>query len=67
MAIPLSAHRRGRLKLWLLEGLHEVPAGPHAVTAWLPPRAGQPARIARGTVTAAGSLAELSLRLAPVP
>ena len=29
MAIPLSAHRRGRLKLWLLEGLHEVPAGPH--------------------------------------
>ena len=30
MAIPLSAHRRGRLKLWLLEGLHEVPAGPHA-------------------------------------
>ena len=30
MAIRLSDHRRGRLKLWLLEGLHEVPAGPHS-------------------------------------
>ncbi|HSK01766.1 MAG TPA: hypothetical protein VK932_11020 [Kofleriaceae bacterium] len=47
--------------------LRGVPPGPHAVTAWLPPRAGQPARIARGTVTAAvGSLAELTLQLAPV-
>jgi hypothetical protein len=37
------------------------------VIAWLPPRAGQPARIARGTVTAAvGTLAELTLQLAPV-
>src|SRR5262245_43665951 len=30
MAIALSDHRRGRWKLWLLEGLHEVPAGPHS-------------------------------------
>jgi len=45
--------------------LHAVPPGPHAVTAWLPPRAGQPARLARGTVTAvAGQLAELTLQLA---
>ncbi len=48
--------------------LRGLPAGPHAVTAWLPPRAGQPARLARGTVTvAAGALAELTLRLEPVP
>ena len=33
MSIGISAHRRGRLKLWLLEGLHEVPAGPHAAPA----------------------------------
>jgi hypothetical protein len=47
--------------------LRGVPPGPHAVIAWLPPRAGQPARIARGTVTAAvGALAELTLQLAPV-
>jgi hypothetical protein len=45
--------------------LRSLSAGPHAVTAWLPPRAGQPARLARGTVTAvAGSLAELTLQLA---
>ena len=48
--------------------LHGVSPGAHAVTAWLPPRAGQPARIARGTVTVApGALAELSLPLTPVP
>jgi hypothetical protein len=47
--------------------LRGVPPGPHAVIAWLPPRAGQPARIARGTITAAvGALAELTLQLAPV-
>lgn len=47
--------------------LRDVPPGPHAVTAWLPPRAGQPARLARGTVTAApGQLAELTLQLAPI-
>jgi hypothetical protein len=33
--------------------LHGVPEGPHAVTAWLPPRSGQPARIGRGTVNVA--------------
>jgi hypothetical protein len=48
--------------------LHGVSPGAHAVTAWLPPRAGQPARIARGTVTVVpGALAELSLPLTPVP
>ncbi len=41
-------------------------AGPHAVTAWLPPRAGQPARIGRGTATVTSSeLAELTVTLAP--
>lgn len=41
-------------------------AGPHAATAWLPPRAGQPARLARGTATVeAGKLAELTLKLTP--
>jgi hypothetical protein len=48
--------------------LRGVAPGAHAVTAWLPPRAGQPARIARGTITAvADTLAELTLQLAPVP
>jgi len=45
---------------------HNLAVGPHAVTAWLPPRAGQPARIGRGTATvAAGDLAELTVTLAP--
>jgi hypothetical protein len=40
--------------------------GAHAVTAWLPPRAGQPGRSGRGTVTiVAGDLAELTITLAP--
>jgi hypothetical protein len=39
-----------------------VPAGTHAVTAWLPPRSGQPARIAKGTVNvAAGALTDVTL------
>ena len=43
-----------------------VAAGPHAITAWLPPRAGQPGRIGRGVATvAAGDLAELTVTLAP--
>jgi hypothetical protein len=42
--------------------LRGVPAGTHAVTAWLPPRSGQPARVARGKVTVtAGALAEVTL------
>lgn len=42
----------------------DVPVGAHAVRAWLPPRAGQPARHAKGTVTVtAGELAELTLKL----
>ncbi|HEU4734899.1 MAG TPA: hypothetical protein VFT22_43705 [Kofleriaceae bacterium] len=41
-------------------------AGPHAVTAWLPPRAGHSVRTGRGTATvAAGDLAELTVTLAP--
>ena len=45
---------------------HNLAVGPHAVTAWLPPRAGQPARIGRGTATvAAGDLAELTVTFAP--
>ena len=44
----------------------DVPVGAHAVRAWLPPRAGQPARFASGQVTvAAGDLAELVLQLEP--
>lgn len=44
----------------------DLAAGLHAVTAWLPPRAGQPARIGRGTATvAAGELAQLTVTLAP--
>lgn len=44
----------------------DVPVGVHAVRAWLPPRAGQPARHAEGKVTvAAGDLAELTLQLVP--
>jgi hypothetical protein len=44
----------------------DLAAGPHAITAWLPPRAGQPARIGRGTATvAAGELAQLTVTLAP--
>lgn len=42
--------------------------GAHAVTAWVPPRAGQPARIGRGTATVAGGdLAELTISIAPAP
>jgi len=46
--------------------VRELAPGPHAVTAWLPPRAGQPARLGRGTATiAGGELAELTITLAP--
>lgn len=42
--------------------LRDVPVGAHAVTAWLPPRGDQPARIAHGTATVvAGGLAEVTL------
>lgn len=44
--------------------LRDVPAGPRAVTAWLPPRSGQPARVAHGKVTVtAGEVAEVTLDL----
>ena len=46
--------------------VRDLAPGAHAVTAWLPPRAGQPARIGRGSATvAAGELTELTVRLAP--
>ncbi|HEY5925406.1 MAG TPA: hypothetical protein VIV11_27165 [Kofleriaceae bacterium] len=42
--------------------LRGVPGGTHAITAWLPPRSGQPARVAKGTVTVnAGALSEVTL------
>ena len=45
--------------------LRNILPGAHAVTAWLPPRAGQSPRIARVTVTVtAGQLVESSLPLA---
>ena len=46
--------------------IRDLSPGPHAVTAWLPPRAGQPARIGHGTATiTAGELTELTVALAP--
>ncbi|MGE0547252.1 MAG: hypothetical protein AB7O24_30350 [Kofleriaceae bacterium] len=46
--------------------IRDVPTGVHAVTAWLPPRGGQPARQAIGQVTVvADDLAELTLKLTP--
>jgi hypothetical protein len=46
--------------------IRDLPPGPHAVTAWLPPRAGQPARTGHGTATVtAGELTELTVTLAP--
>lgn len=42
--------------------------GAHAVTAWLPPRAGQPARTGGGSAhVAGGELAELTVSVAPPP
>jgi hypothetical protein len=46
--------------------LERVPAGAHEVVAWLPPAAGQPAQLARGTATVvAGDKVELALRFGP--
>jgi len=46
--------------------VRDLTAGPHAVTVWLPPRAGQPARTAHGTATVVGGeLTELTISLAP--
>lgn len=42
--------------------------GAHAITAWLPPRAGQPPRIGHGTATvSSGELTEVTVTLAPSP
>ncbi len=44
--------------------LRDLPSGTYAVTAWLPPHVGQPARLARGEATVtAGALAEVTLDL----
>jgi hypothetical protein len=44
--------------------VRDLAVGAHAVTAWLPPRGGQPARVGHGTATvAAGDLAELTVKL----
>jgi hypothetical protein len=46
--------------------VRDLPPGAHAVTAWLPPRAGQPARTGHGIATVtAGELTELTITLAP--
>jgi hypothetical protein len=46
--------------------VHDVPVGAHAVTAWLPPREGQPARTGKATVTVVGGeLVEVTVPLAP--
>ncbi len=46
--------------------LEQVAAGTHEVIAWLPPAAGQPAQLARGTATlVAGDKVELALRFGP--
>ena len=46
--------------------LHDLAPGAHAVTAWLPPRAGQPARTGHASARiTAGDLVELTVPLAP--
>jgi hypothetical protein len=46
--------------------VRDVPVGAHAVTAWLPPRGGQPALSARATAEVkAGALVEVTVELAP--
>lgn len=44
----------------------DLASGVHQVTAWLPPRAGRPAKLAHGEVTiTAGVLADATIELAP--
>jgi len=44
----------------------DLPVGVHPITAWLPPRAGRPARLAFGEVTVtAGALADATIDLVP--
>jgi hypothetical protein len=46
--------------------VRDLAVGSHAVTAWIPPRAGQPARLGRGTaMVSSGELAERTITLAP--
>jgi hypothetical protein len=46
--------------------VHRLAAGAHEVTAWLPPRAGQPARLGHATAkVVAGELSELTVTLTP--
>lgn len=45
-----------------------LPPGDHQLVAWLPPRADQPGRVARGTATVvAGDVVDITLELAPKP
>jgi hypothetical protein len=45
--------------------LTDVPSGRHAVTAWLPPRAGQPGRLGKGELmVTADAVAEMTVDLA---
>jgi hypothetical protein len=47
-------------------GIADVPAGTHTIVAWLPPRAGQTAQRATGTVTVvAGETADVELTFVP--
>lgn len=47
-------------------GIADVPAGSHPIVAWLPPRAGQTAQRATGTVTVvAGETTDVELTFAP--
>jgi hypothetical protein len=44
--------------------LGDVPTGHHAVTAWLPPRAGQPGRVGKAEATvSAGAMTEVTVDL----
>ncbi len=44
----------------------DLPVGKHTITAWLPPRAGRPAKLAHGTVEVlVGALADATIDLVP--
>ncbi|MGE5186791.1 MAG: hypothetical protein ACM31C_32275 [Acidobacteriota bacterium] len=46
--------------------LRDLPSGTYAVTAWLPPRGGQPGKLAHGEAkVTAGALAQVTVDLAP--
>jgi hypothetical protein len=48
--------------------LHDLPPGSHAITAWLPPRAGQPGRVAHARIViAVGDVVDATLALEKTP